>query len=133
MVLVRTRKIISGCIQVARPPEVVYSFIRSVSNLSGWSWFRNIRSIEANLYQADDIEGTCRFFWIEDNGRQRVILQQTQHKDSPTLVVSITGGEGTSQVHSQYSSFRISATQRHQLTQQMLALKKLLEDNPARP
>lgn len=127
----RTRKAINESIWVSRPPDIVFDFVRSVGNLSQWSWFRNIRPLEANLYQAEDIEGICRFFWIVDSGRMRVILQQTQNKDSPTLVVSITEEDGGSQVCSQYSSFRISTTQRHQLTQQMAAVKKLVEAHPA--
>jgi hypothetical protein len=123
----RTRKAINESIRVSRPPGVVFDFIRSVGNLSRWSWFRNIRPLEANLYEAEDIDGICRFFWIVDGGRMRVILQQTQNKDSPSLVVSITEEGGSSQVRSQYSSFRISTTQRHQLTQQMSAIKKLVE------
>lgn len=127
----RTREAICESVQIAQPPEAVFSFVRSIGNLSRWSWFRNIRPLEANLYQAEDIDGTCRFFWIEDDVRRRVILQHTQHKDSPSLVVSISENESGSKIYSQYSSFRISATQRHQLTQQMLAIKRLLEENPA--
>lgn len=127
MVSARTRKTITESVPVTKPPGVVFDFVRSIGNLSRWSWFRNIRPVEANLYQAEDIDGTCRFFWIEDSGRRRVILQHTQHKDSPSLVVSITGDEGESRIHSQYSSFKISATQRHQLSQQMLAIKRLVE------
>jgi hypothetical protein len=117
--------------QISCPPDAAFTFVRSVENLGRWSWLRNIRLLEANLYQAEDIEGTCRFFWIEDGARRRVILQQTQHKDSPSLVVSISPGESGSTLHAQYSSFRISATQRHQLAQQVLTIKKFLEENPA--
>ena len=131
MVADKTRKTINESVEISRPPEVVFDFVRSVANLSRWSWFRNIRPLEANLYQAEDLEGVCRFFWIIDSGRKRVILQQTQHKDSPSLVVSVTGVGPAAQVRSQYSSFRITATQRHQLTQQMSAIKKLVEEHPA--
>ena len=128
MVADRTRKTINESAEITQPPELVFDYIRSVGNLSRWSWFRNVRRLEANLYQAEDLEGICRFFWIVDIGRRRVILQQTGHKDSPSLVVSITGNTVGSHVLAQYSSFRISTTQRHQLTQQMAAIKKLVEE-----
>jgi len=112
---------------VAQPPASVFEFVRTVANLGRWSWFRNIRRIEANLYQAEDGDGTCRFFWIEDAERRRVILQQTQHKDSPCWVISVSGNGSASQVESQYSSFLISPAQRHYLIGQLSAIQKLLE------
>lgn len=114
---------------MAQPPDSVFESIRAVAKLDRWSWFRNIRRIEANLYRADDPDGTCRFFWIEDAERRRVILQQTQHKDSPCWVLSVSGTESTSQVESQYSSVRISPAQRRRLIQQLSTIQKLVEQS----
>lgn len=123
----KARKTFYGCVRVAQPPDSVFESIRAVAKLDQWSWFRNIRRIEANLYQAEDPDGTCRFFWIEDAERRRVILQQTQHTDSPCWVISVSGNGSASQVESQYSSFLISPAQRRHLIGQLSAIQKLLE------
>lgn len=124
-----SRKAFYGCVRVAQPPDSVFESIRAVAKLDQWSWFRNIRRIEANLYRAEAPDGTCRFFWIEDAERRRVILQQTQHKDSPCWVLSVSGTGSTSQVESQYSSVRISSAQRRRLIRQLSAIQELMEQS----
>jgi hypothetical protein len=95
--------------------------------VSSWSWFRNVVPIDANLYQAEDLDGVCRFFWTEDRRHLRLILHHTGHKDSPCLVLSVSGANEGSVVHFQFSSYKISAPFRRQLVTQMNAMKAAIE------
>ena len=123
------RETISESVEIGIDPAAAFAFIRRIENLQRWSWFRRIRSEEANLFQAEDAEGPCRFFWIEDATRHRVILQKTHHKDAPCLVLSIGGRGHKTRLEAQFSSFRITPTQRLQLAEQSKAIKRLLEQS----
>lgn len=129
MAAVRKRETISESIEISIAPAVAFEFVRSVDNLRRWSWFRRVRPVDANLFQAEDSEGPCRFFWIEDAARNRVIIQKTHHKDSPCLVLSVGDSKGGTRLDAQFSSFRITATQRLQLAEQSKAIKRLLEQS----
>lgn len=127
----RVRESVTDSISVNRTPEVVFDFLRCVGNVSRWSWFRNVNPVEANLYQAEDPDGVCRFFWIEDKRRLRLILHHTGHKDSPCLVLSVSTANTGSVVHFQFSSYKISAPCRQQLVMQMNAMKAAIESLPS--
>lgn len=122
----RTRKTFYGSMRVAQPPEVVFEFLRSIENLHCWSSCKQIRQIEGNLYQADESGCSCRFFWIVDPARRRVIQQHTENTDSPSLVISISGVNCSTQIEFQYSSFTITARQRRQLASEISAIQQLL-------
>jgi hypothetical protein len=126
----RSRKTLTQCILIHRSPELVFDALCCVGNLSQWSWFHDVTPVDANLYQAEGPEGACRFFWIEDKKRMRLVLHHTGHEDSPCLVLSVSGSGGVSLVHCQYSSHNMSTPCRQHITQQTLALKQWIESAP---